>query len=331
MNSDADRMTHWLEHELEAPGLEQRHFSFSYYMLKSAIRLLDRHDAKGLDWAEARRLRTLCQELWTLLHAHVGRGFVECLNRGVPGNVFGRALVKVQGPVKGFWIEEEKEYRYGWRLTDLVPLHYDEDVADLFEQWKRDVGDSDDNEPTTKRAPSVSCRGASLAPLPAAAEAAAAPPSKRAQSKSPTKRAQSESPTKRASSPRKSSSSSDASSSSASSSSASNPNASNPNASASDASSSEASSTVPGYVYQNVRGKIVSPTNPAMITDLKQANRFHETLPAPEVWHRRMPPYFTFGETPYMQQLASDQIQDDLNRSKFTLSLFPQFSFYASR
>jgi hypothetical protein len=29
-----------------------------------------------------------------------------------------------------------------------------------------------------------------------------------------------------------------------------------------------------------------------------------------------MPPYFTFGETPYMQKLASDQIQHDLNRSE---------------
>jgi hypothetical protein len=289
MDSDADLMAHWLEYELEAPGLEERHFSFSYYMLRSAIRLLDKHDAKRFDWAEARRLRALCKELWTILRAHVGSTFVECLDRGVPGNVFGRALVKVQGPMKGFWIEEEKEYRYGWRLTNLVPLHYDEDVADLFEQWKLNVGDSDDNEPTTKRAPSVSRRCASLAPLPAAAYAAA-PPSRRAQSKSPTKRAQSKSLTKRASSPRKSSSTSDA------------------------------SSTVPVYVYQNVRGKIVSPTNPAMITELKQANRFHETLPAPEVWHRRMPPYFTFGETPYMQQLASDQIQDDLNRSEFTLS-----------
>jgi hypothetical protein len=302
-------MAHWLEYELEAPGLDERHFSFSYYMLRSAIRLLDKHDAKRFDWAGARRLRTLCKELWTILRAHVGSAFVECLDRGVPGNVFGRALVKVQGPMKGFWIEEEKEYRYGWRLTDLVPLHYDEDVADLFEQWKLNVGDSDDNEPTTKRAPSVSRRRASLAPLPAAADAAA-PPSRRAQSKSPTKRAQSKSLTKRVSSPRKSSSSSDAS----------NSNASNSNASNSNASTSDASSTVPAYVYRNVRGKIVSPTNPAMITELKQPNRFHETLPAPEVWHRRMPPYFTFGETPYMQQLASDQIQDDLNRSEFTLS-----------
>jgi hypothetical protein len=29
-----------------------------------------------------------------------------------------------------------------------------------------------------------------------------------------------------------------------------------------------------------------------------------------------MAPYFTFGETPAMQKLASDQIRDDLQRSK---------------
>jgi hypothetical protein len=322
MNSDADRMTHWLEHELEAPALEQTHFSFSYYMLKSALGLIGKHDAKGLDWDEARRLRLLCQQLWQLLRAHVGEDFVECMNRGVPGTIFGRALIKVQGPMKGFWMEEQNDYRWGWRLTDLVPLHYDEDVADMFEQWKIDVADPDDNKPTTKRAPSASRRRASLAPPPAAAEAAAASPSKRAQSKSPPKRAQSKSSAKRAAPPRKSNSSS----------SASNSNTSNPNVSTSVTSvTSVASSTAPGYVHQNVRGKIVSPTNPAIIAELKQANRFHETLPAPEVWHRRMRPYFTFGETPYMQQLASDQIQEDLNKSEQTLLTFPPLLCFAAR
>lgn len=56
-----------------------------------------------------------------------------------------------------------------------------------------------------------------------------------------------------------------------------------------------------------------------MIAALNKRNPFHETLPAPEVWHRRMAPYFTFGETPYMQRLASDQIQEDLDRSKALL------------
>lgn len=126
----------------------------------------------------------------------------------------------------------------------------------------------------------------SPAPAPLPAAAAAAAPL--------SKRAQSKSPTKRAASPKKSSLASDAS--------------------------------TQGYEHHNVRGNIISPTSLPTIAALNQTNKFHETLPAPEVWHRRMPPYFTFGETPYMQKLASDQIQEDLNKSErtplwFSLSL----------
>lgn len=64
------------------------------------------------------------------------------------------------------------------------------------------------------------------------------------------------------------------------------------------------------------RGNIVSPTNPEHIAELKRPNPFYETLPAPEVWHRRMPPYFPFGETPYMEAVLSKQIDEDLKRGK---------------
>jgi hypothetical protein len=64
------------------------------------------------------------------------------------------------------------------------------------------------------------------------------------------------------------------------------------------------------------RGIIISPTNPQMIESLGKPNPFHETLPAPETWHRRMPPNFPFGETPYMEREISRQIDEDLNRGK---------------
>lgn len=62
------------------------------------------------------------------------------------------------------------------------------------------------------------------------------------------------------------------------------------------------------------RGSIISPTNPENIAALNRPNPFYETLPAPEVWHRRMPPYFPFGETPYMEGVMSRQIDEDLKR-----------------
>ena len=51
-----------------------------------------------------------------------------------------------------------------------------------------------------------------------------------------------------------------------------------------------------------------------MVEELGKRNPFHETLPAPEVWHRNMPPYFPFGETPFMEQEISRQIDEDLRR-----------------
>jgi len=53
-----------------------------------------------------------------------------------------------------------------------------------------------------------------------------------------------------------------------------------------------------------------------MIDSLNKPNPFHETLPAPEIWHRRMPPYFPFGETPFMEREISRQIEEDLARGK---------------
>ncbi|KAF2212261.1 hypothetical protein CERZMDRAFT_84637 [Cercospora zeae-maydis SCOH1-5] len=78
--------------------------------------------------------------------------------------------------------------------------------------------------------------------------------------------------------------------------------------------------------YCSERGNIISSTNPPLMdivvgqdgngNDIVQqrVNPFFETLPGPEVWHRKMPPYFSFGETKYMQQVISDQINRDLNR-----------------
>jgi hypothetical protein len=68
---------------------------------------------------------------------------------------------------------------------------------------------------------------------------------------------------------------------------------------------------------QHGRGKIISPTNPQMIESLNKPNPFHETLPAPEIWHRRMPPYFPFGETPFMEREISRQIEEDLARGRY--------------
>ena len=72
----------------------------------------------------------------------------------------------------------------------------------------------------------------------------------------------------------------------------------------------------PAHPDERGRGNIISPTNPQMIESLNKPNPFHETLPAPEIWHRRMPPYFPFGETPFMEREISRQIEEDLARGK---------------
>nr|OQO21339.1 hypothetical protein B0A51_12401 [Rachicladosporium sp. CCFEE 5018] len=65
----------------------------------------------------------------------------------------------------------------------------------------------------------------------------------------------------------------------------------------------------------HTRGKVISCTNLEFISDEKgKHNPFFETLPSPEVWHRRMPPYFPFGETPLMEAYVSRQIDEDLQR-----------------
>ncbi|KAK6430134.1 hypothetical protein LTR95_013717 [Oleoguttula sp. CCFEE 5521] len=81
-------------------------------------------------------------------------------------------------------------------------------------------------------------------------------------------------------------------------------------------------STSPARPYQDnrgclphTRGKVESCTNLEFISDEKgKHNPFFETLPAPEVWHRRMPPYFPFGETPLIEAYVSKQIDEDLQR-----------------
>ncbi|KAI7209290.1 hypothetical protein KC333_g8793 [Hortaea werneckii] len=62
------------------------------------------------------------------------------------------------------------------------------------------------------------------------------------------------------------------------------------------------------------RGPVHSSTNPQFIpNDPKQRpNPFFETMPGAEVWHQRMPPFFPFGETPYLERVKSQQIEEDL-------------------
>lgn len=64
------------------------------------------------------------------------------------------------------------------------------------------------------------------------------------------------------------------------------------------------------------RGPVHSSTNPQTIPETTKKNPFFESMPAPEVWHRRMPPYFSFGETPYMERVISNQINADLAGSE---------------
>lgn len=77
----------------------------------------------------------------------------------------------------------------------------------------------------------------------------------------------------------------------------------------------------PGQPSAPGRGPIRPVTNPEYIPDANgnptdRKNPFFETMPAPEIWHRRMPPIFPFGETKRMEEIYSDQINEDLKRSK---------------
>lgn len=303
----ADEMARWMEHELTAEVLEDRHFSYSYYILARGISTLAENDAMGLDNSQIRQLRSICRRLRMILREVVGDALDRCLEQDVPSHIFLRAFVSVQGPRKRIESGKEGDYGYGWPFDDIMPLDYYEDVAALFEEYKREreLGNASDTgdearsqgprkaraasrkesgtEPTAKRARSVS-RAASPAKRanpkssgPVQAPAPAAPPSTRSRSRSPE------------------------------------------NSSSRSKPAEYLPSYPPGTSHKNERGKIVSPTNPATITALNKPNPFHETLPAPEVWHRRMPPFFTFGETPYMQRVVSDQIQEDLDRSKKAL------------
>ncbi|KAK3720168.1 hypothetical protein LTR37_003992 [Vermiconidia calcicola] len=73
----------------------------------------------------------------------------------------------------------------------------------------------------------------------------------------------------------------------------------------------------PGQPSAPHRGTVRSVTNPEFIPDTNnKKNPFFETMPAPEVWHRRMPPYLPFGETPFMEAELSRQINKDLSKGK---------------
>ena len=73
----------------------------------------------------------------------------------------------------------------------------------------------------------------------------------------------------------------------------------------------------PGYPSAPNRGTIHFVANPEFIPDTNnRRNLFFETMPGPEVWHRRMPPYFPFGETPFMEREMSRQINEDLARGE---------------
>lgn len=60
-----------------------------------------------------------------------------------------------------------------------------------------------------------------------------------------------------------------------------------------------------------------SVTNPETIAGTAKKNPFFETMPGPEAWHREQPPYFMFGETPFMQREISRQINEDLRKGMF--------------
>jgi len=320
MKKATNEMQEWLAHGLEEPPVD---LYSAYDMLAEGVGNLARYDDLGVNIVPVRRLRSACRKLWMTLRRIVGSAVDECLDKHVPGQVFEEALAGVQRPMKEFEVDTTSDpsnvvYRFGWHVNDTVQLKFG-DVAELFEKYKRKEegrkvrhrGASPakkrtrskspvkapapvqaDGEPEEVEAGPISQRTgrlraaqaeakrtASKSPAPIIAAAPPPPPSGRTQSRSPIKLV---------ASPRK------------------------PN-------SASNTSAKAGSTHESDRGLIISPTNLPKIPVLNADSRFFETLPAPEVWHRRMAPYFTFGETPHMQKLASDQIQDDLQRSKQSL------------
>lgn len=72
------------------------------------------------------------------------------------------------------------------------------------------------------------------------------------------------------------------------------------------------------------RGKVVPLSNPEYIPDKNghpsdKKNPFFKKMPEPEIWHRNMPPFFPFGETPFMERVKSIEISTDLARSESSL------------
>ncbi|KJX98020.1 hypothetical protein TI39_contig444g00007 [Zymoseptoria brevis] len=66
----------------------------------------------------------------------------------------------------------------------------------------------------------------------------------------------------------------------------------------------------------NHHGPVISVTNPRFLPGTNNPNPFFEQMPRPEVWHRQAPRvgFFGFGDTPFSQQMVSDQIDADLAR-----------------
>jgi hypothetical protein len=64
------------------------------------------------------------------------------------------------------------------------------------------------------------------------------------------------------------------------------------------------------------RGTVHSVTNKPLIPGTNRKNPFFETMPGPEVWHRRMPPFPPFGETPLMEREMRRQISEDLAKGE---------------
>ncbi|SMR52557.1 unnamed protein product [Zymoseptoria tritici ST99CH_3D1] len=66
----------------------------------------------------------------------------------------------------------------------------------------------------------------------------------------------------------------------------------------------------------NRHGPVISVTNPRFLPGTNEPNPFFEQMPRPEVWHRQAPRagFLGFGDTPFSQQMMSDQIDADLAR-----------------